>query len=266
MSSATPPLRLLLPHVEDLPVDEAEDRLAALYTADAPRHVRVNMVQSVDGGAWGVDGRSGSINDATDWRVFRVLRALADVVLVGAGTARAEGYAALERPRGLEHLAAAPLELALVTRTGRVPDGVLEADRTPWVVTGEEGAERARQDVDAEHVLVCPEPHVGEPGGVDVTAGIDALAERGLGHVLCEGGPHLLGGLIAAQVLDDLCVTTTPQVVGSGPSRIVAGPAGPAGTQRPATLAHLLAGPSGTLVARWRTTPADRSLPPALAE
>ncbi|MEK8228863.1 dihydrofolate reductase family protein [Oerskovia sp. M15] len=99
------------------------------------------MVSSVDGGAWGPDHRSGTINDAADWRVFRVLRALADVVLVGAGTARAEGYTALDVPRGLEHLRAGrgPLELAVVTRSGHLPASLATGDRPPLVVTDEHG-------------------------------------------------------------------------------------------------------------------------------
>ena len=103
-----------------LEVTPREEELAAFYASPPGLHVRANMVSSVDGGAWGPDHRSGTINDAADWRVFRVLRALADVVLVGAGTARAEGYTALDVPRGLEHLRTGrgPLELAVVTRSG----------------------------------------------------------------------------------------------------------------------------------------------------
>jgi riboflavin biosynthesis pyrimidine reductase len=261
VSSDTPSLRLLLPGAEDLPADPDERRLAELYAPPAGRHVRANMVASVDGGAWGDDGRSGSINDAADWRVFRVLRALADVVLVGAGTARAEAYTALERPRGLGHLRDRPLELALVTRSGRVPATVLAGGRPPWVVTGAAGAATAADAVGRDRVV-----EAGDGGSVDLAAGTAALAERGMVHVLCEGGPHLLTSMLADDLLDELCVTTTPQLVGGGPGRIVAAapgadaPVGPAGRvpstgRRPARLGHLLAAPSGTLVARWELRP-----------
>lgn len=260
MSSDTPPLRLLLPATEDLPADPAERRLAELYAPASGRHLRVNMVASVDGGAWGDDGRSGSINDAADWRVFRVLRALADVVLVGAGTARAEAYTALERPHGLTGLHERPLELALVTRTGRVPGALLAGGRPPWVVTGAQGAATAAAAVGRDRVVEAD-----DDGSVDLAAATDALAERGMTHVLCEGGPHLLTSMLTADLVDELCVTTTPQLVGAGPGRIVAGPpatdvpAGPVGAaehvpaagRRPARLGHLLVAPSGTLVARW---------------
>lgn len=260
-----------------------EEALAAFYAAPPGPHVRANMVASVDGGAWGPDHRSGTINDAADWRVFRVLRALADVVLVGAGTARAEGYTALDVPRGLEHLRAGrgPLELAVVTRSGHLPPSLSGGDRPPLVITGEHGASVAGASVPADRILVVGPDDGAPPGaprtprdlpsptpGPDLRAGLAALAARGLDKVLCEGGPHLLADLLARDLLDELCVTTTPVLVGPGPGRIVGGlPPVPAGTRTqretgtpdgPAAsaplvhprLAHLLHA-DGTLVARW---------------
>jgi riboflavin biosynthesis pyrimidine reductase len=267
VSTATPPdlppLDVLVLGARHLAPDPRERALAALYAYEEPRRgasaVRANMVASLDGAAWGPDERSGSINDAADWRVFRVLRALADVVLVGAGTARAEGYTALDRPRGLEDLHGAPLELAVVTRSGRVPERLAGTDRPPFVLTGTDGASRARAGVPAERVLA-----VGAGAELDLAAGLRELAARGLTRVLAEGGPTLLGDLLAADLVDEVCVTTTPRVVGPGPGRIVAGgsraDAGPAGAVLPrhARLAHLLHAPQdrdgpagGTTLARW---------------
>jgi riboflavin biosynthesis pyrimidine reductase len=252
VSSATrdlPALHLLRPEASPVPPEPGEPRLAALYRPARDRHLRVNMVSTVDGGAWGDDGVSGSINDAADWRVFRVLRALADVVLVGAGTARAESYGPLERPRDLAHLTSAPLQVAVVTRRGEVPARLLEGDSRPWVVTGAAGAHAARSAV-GDRAVVVP----GRDEEVDLAAGLDALAAAGLRHVLNEGGPHLLGSLLEADLVDELCVTTTPQLAGRGPGRIVA-PVGhghaPAARLHDARLGHLLASDGGTLVARW---------------
>jgi len=262
-----------------------EEELAALYDAPPGLHVRANMVASVDGGAWGPDHRSGTINDAADWRVFRVLRALADVVLVGAGTARAERYTALDVPRGLEHLRAGrgPIELAVVTRSGHLPPSLCGGGRPPLVVTGEHGARVAAASVPADRILVVGPDDGAGPGatptsrdlpsptpGPDLRAGLAALAERGLDRVLCEGGPHLLADLLAREEVDELCVTTTPVLVGPGPGRIVGGLAplpsgvgvgvdrgpgtadGAAASAPPsgARLVHLLHA-DGTLVARW---------------
>ncbi|WP_454044038.1 dihydrofolate reductase family protein [Cellulosimicrobium sp. Marseille-Q8652] len=268
-----PRLDVLLPAPRRLDPDPREDALAALYAHDAPSRgpatVRANMVTSIDGAAWGPDQRSGSINDEADWRVFRVLRALADVVLVGAGTARAEGYTALGRPRGLAHLHGSPLELALVSRTGRVPERLAAADRPPFLLTGAVGAATARSVLPDDRVVVVGEDEV------DLGAGLRALADRGLRRVLTEGGPTLLGDLLRADLVDELCLTTTPGVVGPGPGRIVAGdaptgPTGPPGSAGPAAhgraptlprgarLAHLLhspharpGAPAGTTIARW---------------
>ncbi len=76
----------------------AEPDLAHLYAAPADPWLRVNMVSTLDGAASGDNGRSGSINNAVDKRVYDQLRALADAIVVGAGTARAEGYAPVDRP------------------------------------------------------------------------------------------------------------------------------------------------------------------------
>ncbi|WP_435735784.1 dihydrofolate reductase family protein [Cellulosimicrobium sp. PMB13] len=257
-----PPLDVLLPAPRRLDPDPREDALAALYADEPPSRgpwtVRANMVTSIDGAAWGPDQRSGSINDDADWRVFRVLRALADVVLVGAGTARAEGYTALGRPRGLTHLRAAPLELALVSRTGHVPERLVAADRPPFVLTAAAGADAARSVLPDDRVVVVGDAQV------DLAAGLQVLADLGLRRVLTEGGPTLLGALLRADLVDELCVTTTPGIVGPGPGRIVAGDV-PAGPQqgvpvlpRGARLAHLLhspharpGAPAGTTIARW---------------
>lgn len=269
MSSATAPLDVVAPAHEHLPPDPAEERLVALYgPARAPEvgrraHVRANMVATVDGGAWGPDHLSGSINDEADWRVFRVLRALADVVLVGAGTARAEGYTALDRPAGISAAAtggpdeAAPLELAVVSRSGRVPAALATNERPPFLVTGAAGAHVAADVLPADRVIAVPGP--GDPEQVDLAAGVAQLAARGLTRVLCEGGPHLLAGMLDAGLVDELCVTTSPRLVGPGPGRIVAASVAgaPGSPPRPARLVHLLHAPAtGTLLARWDLHPA----------
>ncbi|ACZ30903.1 bifunctional deaminase-reductase domain protein [Xylanimonas cellulosilytica DSM 15894] len=259
-----PTLNLIVPASRIVPPDDGEADLVALYE-HAPGALRANMIATVDGGAWGPDHVSGSINDDADWRVFRVQRALADVVVVGAGTARAEQYTQLGRPDGLAHLRAAPLELALVTRSGDVPPLLVQADRLPYVITGARGAAAAQAALPADRVIVVPatgrdgdggdEDRDVDRGDVDLAAGLSALAALGLRRVLCEGGPHLLADLLAAGLVDELCVTTSPRLVGPGPSRIVAGEgpasgasAAPAG----ARLAHLLHEPAaGTLLARW---------------
>ncbi|MBA3523692.1 MAG: dihydrofolate reductase family protein, partial [Geodermatophilaceae bacterium] len=61
-------------------------------------HVRTSFISSADG-AVSIGGRAGGLGNASDRAVFGLLRDLADVILVGAGTARAERYGAV-RPTG----------------------------------------------------------------------------------------------------------------------------------------------------------------------
>ncbi|MFP5334800.1 MAG: pyrimidine reductase family protein [Actinomycetes bacterium] len=248
------PLHVLWPaerHGQVVEPDETEEVLAGLYACPGPRWLRANMVTTLDGAASGGDGLSGSISTPADVRVFVLLRSLADVVLAGAGTVRAERYGppkarpALARRREAGGQPPAPA-LAVVTRRGNVPldQGLFDGDRPALCVTcraaGDDALARLRDAAGPDNVVVAGDEDV------DLRRALDALAERGLGRVLCEGGPSLLGDVASAGLLDELCLTTSPVVTGGEAPRIVHGP--PLGL--PMTLAHLLHG-DGTLLARW---------------
>ncbi|KQS97119.1 dihydrofolate reductase family protein [Cellulomonas sp. Leaf395] len=243
------PVRLLAPRS-----DEAE--LVALFASGSTGgpHVRANMVGTVDGAATGANRVSGSINGPADFRVFRVLRALADVVLVGAGTVRAERYTPLDVPAELRAARAAlgradALELAVVTASGDLPDSLLDTDRPPLVLTtgSAPSLDTLRARVGADRVIVAD---AGVPGAVDPRAVIAALADRGLVHVLAEGGPTLLAQLVDADLVDELCLTWSPQLVGGPAGRVTHLPTwfAPA---RALTLSHLLHA-DGVLLGRWQ--------------
>jgi riboflavin biosynthesis pyrimidine reductase len=85
---------------------------------------------------------------------------------------------------------------------------------------------------------------------VDLTAVRDQLHTRGLVNLLSEGGPRLLGDLLAAGLVDELCVTVTPSVVGGSHRRIVGGPEVPGAVDL-----HVLLEEQGTLLARWLVRP-----------
>ena len=240
--------------LEDLDLIEDDD-LAELYAypADLDRPwVRANFVSTLDGAASGADGRSGSINNDADKRVFALLRSLSDVVLVGAGTARTEGYRPVRTRevwrdlRARMGLAPAPT-LAVVTRSLDLPQGLLEHvdDGGPVLVVtsrradaGRLGAARAALGADA----------VVQAGDdtVDLAAAVDQLGERGLPRVLCEGGPRLMSDLVAAGRLDELCLTMSPVVVGGDAPRITVG--GPLDLQL--RLGHVVES-HGVLLTRW---------------
>ena len=210
--------------------DLDDDALRAAY---APPHLpwlRLNFVATVDGAAEGGDGTSGSINNAADNRVFHLLRDLADVIVVGAGTVRAEGYRPNVKP------------LVVVTRSGELPPTLLEGDTSRLhLATGSlaPGLERARS-VLGDRVLVLGE-EAPDPAALRV-----ALEDAGYGSILCEGGPHLAADLLAAGLVDELCSTVVPALVGGSHARIAEG----APVAVPLDLHSLLEADS-TLLARW---------------
>jgi riboflavin biosynthesis pyrimidine reductase len=187
-------------------------------------------VSSADGSV-SVDGLSGGLSSAGDKRVFGVLRVLADVILVGSGTARSENYRPARARPTLAALregrpAAAPialvtgslnLDLASPLFTEVVPDS-----RTIVITSAASDPARRAETARVADVIVAGEQDI------DLTRARAALAERGLGRVLCEGGPHLFGDLAAAGQVDELCLSLSPTLAGPGAGRIIAGPASPA--------------------------------------
>lgn len=247
-------LRRLLPVAGDTPDLLEPPDLLDLY-GDLPGYLRAGLVTSLDG-AVAVGGRSAPLSGPADRAVFRALRAVCDVVLVGAGTARAEDYAGVRvRPdaarwRAERGLPPAP-PVAVVSRTLRLDpvSRLFAAAVRPLVLTCE-ASPRDRRAVLAgvADVLVV--------GGddVDLVLARQTLAARGLTRVLCEGGPQLVLAALRAGVLDELCTTTAPQLVGGGPALLPA----PLPVPQPLRLVHLLAGGDGSLLARWALAgPAD---------
>lgn len=205
--------------------------LEAAYAVDAEPWLRANMVSTVDGAGTGSDGRSGSINNEADHKVFQSLRRLADAIVVGAGTATAEGYGPSATP------------IAVVTRRGRLPDRLRDAEPggvllvTCGVAPGLDDARAALGD---EHVIVAGVDEV------DLAAAVQALHDRGFASLLCEGGPSLLGDLLIAGLVDEVCTTVVPLLVGGAHPRIVRAP-----DLRTTLDLRLLGEEDGTLFARW---------------
>lgn len=222
--------------------------LADLYAFPRRRFVRSNFVSTLDGSAVGADGRSGTINTPADNRVFALQRSLCDAVLVGSGTVRAEGYERLEPTRSRR----SPPALVVVSGSGRVPEGL----RTPvagrgagllvtCAAAGPRRLARARTVLGTDAVVVAGDDHV------DLAAALDTLAERGLRHVLCEGGPSLFAAALAAGVVDEVAMSVAPTVVGGDGTRVTSGPAlGDAHGIR--LTPRLLLEESGTLLGLWR--------------
>ncbi|OLT13267.1 hypothetical protein BJF78_22265 [Pseudonocardia sp. CNS-139] len=235
----------LLPAPGDRPAPELDDnRLADLYAYPAvltAPYVRVNFVSSADGAA-AVEGRSGGLGSPADRRVFRMLRELAEVVLVGAGTVRAEDYRGTRRPtRGRDTFP----PVAIVTGSADLdPESRCFTDThvPPIVLTGA-GAPRARRDR-----LAAAGADVVVLERLDPESVLAELGRRGLHRVLCEGGPSLFGDLVTADAVDELCLTLAPLLAGGAATRIARGV--PGTPPRPLQLAGALH-EDGTLLLRY---------------
>ncbi len=238
---------------------QSPDDLVRLYAYPAAPEspwIRVNFVTSIDGAAT-VDGRSGALGSPADRAIFGILRDLADVVLVGAGTARAENYGGARtdahRRLRLHHHGlggdpdGAPPPIAVVTGRAELdPASRLFTDtqRPPLILTtasAPEDRKRALADVGAEVI---------EAGDtrVSVAQVRTQLAARGMLRVLCEGGPSLFGDLISAELVDELCLTASPLLIGGTASRIAVSPKA---LPTAMALRHALLDDDGTILTRW---------------
>jgi riboflavin biosynthesis pyrimidine reductase len=256
-------VRQLLP----VPIRQpGETSVATVYgdlldrAAASPRrpYVALNMVSSADG-AIALDGLSGGLSGSADKEVFFYLRSLADVILVGASTAREENYGPprLSGQLGAEREARGqqPLpRIAVVTRSMRMDwSARLFAATTPdatrpYVIC----PASAPPDQRAAAGAVADVVTAGE-SGVDLGAALTRLAADGARVVLCEGGPTLNGQLLAAGLVDELCLTVSPALVG-GLGRRISGWKEP----QPALPLELLtvAESSGVLMLRYAAKPA----------
>jgi riboflavin biosynthesis pyrimidine reductase len=232
--------------------------------------LRANMVASADGAAT-VQGRSGGLSGEADRQVFSVLRSLADVIVVGAGTARAEKYRPVRDTEAWEQLREGrppTPPIAVITRSlGLDPDDPLLTEAPPHastIVLTTEAAPAGRRAAAARHADVV----VAGRDLVSPDAVVRVLAERGHQRILIEGGPHLLGQVAAAGLLDELCLTLSPLLAGGRADRILApGPTG--GDDIPAaqgdlSLAHVLAD-SGYLLCRYLRGQASSASCPGVA-
>jgi riboflavin biosynthesis pyrimidine reductase len=248
-------VRRLLPVSGGPPADLDDGSLAEAYGVPGgrPWHVRLNFVTSADGGVT-VDDRSAGLSNPADKRIFALLRDLADVVLVGAGTARTEGYGAArygpDRRRRRAQLGRPELPVIAVVSASLDldPTSILftaaqPGSRTVVITCRTAPKDRMSALADIADVLLAGDERV------DLVAAVGMLAERGLTRVLCEGGPTLFGALLAAGLVDELCLTVSALLTGPGTGRIVAGPP-LAGAPFPLALLHLLE-ENGALLLRY---------------
>ncbi|MBB2990233.1 riboflavin biosynthesis pyrimidine reductase [Mycolicibacterium iranicum] len=216
--------------------------------------VRANMIMSADGGATSA-GKSGALGGAGDRAVFTSLRDLADVVIVGASTARVENYSgaqvsatgrAARRRRGQSEVP----PIAVLTRSGDLDaDAALfhHTSVAPLILTSSRAADDTRRRLGSLAEVI--DASAALPDSVDLATALAMLAERGLLRVLAEGGPGILGMFTQADLLDELCITVAPVMLGGAPHRIVTGDGEVRHDMR---LAHALGDDAGYLYLRYQ--------------
>ena len=188
------------------------------YDVERPRPhnrpwVGVCMVSSIDGSTV-VDSNSRGLSSKADQEVLLTLRDLADVLIVGAATVRIEGY---RPPRKSGQ------RVGVVSRRGDV-------DATSDLFTSGAG------------FLILPEDAPPTPvesvrcgvGELDLAG---ALAKLDVDFVQAEGGATLNGALAAADLIDELNLTISPQIAGGDGPRVTGGAAQ---VSRRMHLAHVL--------------------------
>ncbi len=232
-----------------------DDDLAGLY--GYPERdgtwVRANFITSVDGGATS-GGSSGAMGGPGDRFVFNLLRELADVIVVGAGTVRIEGYSGAQvgvarRQRRQARGQSEVPQLAIVTGSGHLNRDMAVFTRTevqPLVLTCTAASEQTRRALNGLcDVLDCSGR---DPDKIDEAALLSDLAVLAMRRVLTEGGPTLLGSLMQGDMLDELCLTIAPCLVGGQARRIAAGPGQLLTRMR---CAHVLTDDAGYLYTRY---------------
>ena len=191
--------------------------------------IELCMVASLDGSTV-VEGRSRGLSNPLDTEVVLTLRDLADVIVVGAGTARAEGYGP---PRK------AGQRVGVVSNTGRVDaTSALFASGAGFLIVPESAPATAVQTLRAGATEV------------DLAQALSMLGTvvAGAAVVHAEGGPRLNGALVTADLIDELNLTLSPQVAGGGGPRLAVGGAD---VSTAFELAHLLVDGDSFVFSRW---------------
>ncbi|HEX4818212.1 MAG TPA: pyrimidine reductase family protein [Nonomuraea sp.] len=211
-------MRRIYPDIQDNP-----DIVGAYAYPDGPPWLRLNMVASADGASW-LKGRSGGLSSSGDKRIFQILRGLADVVLAGAATVRKEGYGPIKPRESWADLRAGRPEVPPIAVISRslgfdLDDELFTAAPSRTIVITCAAAPHERR---AELARRCDLVVAGDDA-VDMSTAVAQLHERGLTRILCEGGPRVNAQRSACGLVDELCLSISPMLVGGGAARILNG-------------------------------------------
>jgi riboflavin biosynthesis pyrimidine reductase len=187
--------------------------IAAHYESDQDHWVRANMIISKDNHFVGPSDSSRDLTSESDLKLLLLLRALSDVVLVGANTARLENY---RQPKAREEFAflnRKPPRIAVVSSS-------LDFDLSAPLFHG--GLEKTIV-INVGDLTASPELNdIAQVVNVASTAPVHnliaELTNLGLRKITCEGGPSLLTQLLVAGAVDEYDLTVSPVTVGGSPA------------------------------------------------
>jgi len=182
--------------------------------------VLLNMVNSVDGFV-SFEGRAGGLSGLADKNIYQIIRGLADIILVGAGTVRSENYKAPKTPQGRlaefresrgqekrPRIAVLSGELNLNPDMGLFAERHPE-DKPPLIYTKSESLEEnASKLVSSSEIIDFPKKEL------TVSRVVSDLFKQDGKIVVCEGGPNLNANLLAAGLIDEFCLSVSPRAVG----------------------------------------------------
>jgi riboflavin biosynthesis pyrimidine reductase len=220
-------MRQLYPaSLDDVAPEDAYVDAVRVGRPDRP-WVLLNMVSSADG-ATVVNGVSEKLGGDGDWSIFLFLRSLADAILAGAGTVRAEGYGPPkvreEHQEGRRRRGQPPRPRLCIATRGAGFDWSTplfnDPDNRPIILCPAD-APADKLDEARRHADVIAHGQ----GQLDLAAALARLAEEGVGVLLCEGGPALNGTLLEQGLVDELCLTVSPTLVGNGGGATIVGDA-----------------------------------------
>ncbi|WP_291976460.1 MULTISPECIES: bifunctional diaminohydroxyphosphoribosylaminopyrimidine deaminase/5-amino-6-(5-phosphoribosylamino)uracil reductase RibD [unclassified Chelatococcus] len=178
--------------------------------------VTVKLAMTADGFA-GVAGERLRITGPVANDHVHLMRAHADVIMVGVGTVLADDPALNVRLPGME--ARSPVRVIIDTALRTPPTAVVArtaAEHPTWIVAGRDAPIEAERTLVAQGVEVM---RLGSIGRVDLNAALRLLATRGVTRVFCEGGPQLADALAAAGLVDELVTVTGPLPLGASSAR-----------------------------------------------
>jgi riboflavin biosynthesis pyrimidine reductase len=224
----------------DVGCDETRQTLVEWYEPPKSPWLRLNLIAAVSGDAAGTDGTSETLSNRVDRAILAAIREVADAVVVGAASVRAEGYRVPARAR-----------LVIVTSSGDLAGHRILPDRASRVVVVCPGSavRRVHESLGQEVADLVTIVTAGDVDGrVEPAALVAGLAAHGLRSLVCEGGPSLAGQFLSAGLVDELCLSTSPVVIGSGLPVF--------GTERfgasRLSLTQLLVDDQSALYARWK--------------